>query len=161
VISGEIIIEASATIMVGVIFIISLREALKLPMSASSLDYVFYPMYFFAAAILFVLFGEDGYFAVLQCLLFRRYPCVLPLTSESFIGPTVAAGPFIFGLAGRICFLAGAFVLLFVVFRIQREARKRETEMVANLKRTIAELEEEVRKKEEPRAKGGRGLFDA
>jgi hypothetical protein len=147
VISGEIIIEASATIMVGVIFVISLREALGLPMSAGSLNYVFWPMYWFFAAILFVLLGEDGYFALLPCVLFGRYPCILPLTPESFAGPTVDIPLFVGGLLGRAFFLVGAFSLLFVVLRIQREAGQKEYEMVASLQRTVAELKEELRKK--------------
>ena len=50
VVSGDAIIQASATIIVGVIFLVTLRQALNLPVSSSYLKRMMAAFLFFALA---------------------------------------------------------------------------------------------------------------
>lgn len=49
-VSGDAIIQASATIIVGVIFLVTLRQALNLPVSSSYLKRMWVSFFFFALA---------------------------------------------------------------------------------------------------------------
>lgn len=112
-ISGEAIIEASATIAVGLIFLVSLREALRLPTHAGFLDYMTNAMAIFLISILFVLLGEDQFFSVILCIGVPP-PCPAP------------SAPWILGFLGRVSFLLGISYLIIVIHKIQGEAEKRE-----------------------------------
>lgn len=126
-ISGEAIIQASATILVGLVFLVTLRKSLGLRLDSAFLSYIYWPMVCLMLSIICVFFGEDVFFAGV-CAFGGTPPCPAP------------AGVWLFGFAGRILFLAGVLLLPLVVRKIQEEARKKEDEQSAAFKRELEEL---------------------
>jgi hypothetical protein len=99
VISGDAIIQASTTMIVGVIFLVTLREALKLPVRSLFIKDLAYPLGLFSLASILAWLGEEGASPELNVL--------------------------VHGLSFAV-FLAGLVWVLVMVYRMAGEAEEKE-----------------------------------
>lgn len=88
--SGDAIVQANATLIVGVIFLVNLRAALKLPVTRSFVALMLMPVYFWSASIIMYLWGDmterSGHVAVANYPLWGWYN----LATNFFIAGIIA-----------------------------------------------------------------------
>jgi hypothetical protein len=111
---GDTIITANATIMVGLIFLVSLRRALGIPVTAAALANIGWPMAWLFLSTLCVFLGEDEAFVNPLCKLQGASSC-----------PTMG-NMFFLVFSARVLFLVGIMFLPLALRGIQREAEMKE-----------------------------------
>ena len=111
-VSLDIILEASVTMLVGTVFVVSLRQALKIPTTKKYLTVLVWPM---------LLFAISGAFAVVD-----EWPPPQGYPAGSF------------GWWAKVFFILGMFVLAFMVASLPGELDARQKTVEAMQKRLDA-----------------------
>jgi hypothetical protein len=97
--SADAILQADATLIVGVIFLATLRQVVGLPITSSFFQRLYWPIVFFCLSALGVAL-EGGGFTI--------------------------AGHDPFYLVGRCCFTLGLFFVFLAMYRFSFEIRKKD-----------------------------------
>ncbi len=101
VVSADAILQADATLIVGVIFLATLRQAVGLPITSSFLQRLYWPIIFFCLSALGVAFEGGGF--------------------------TIDGHDPLY-LVGRNCFTLGLFLVFWAMYRFPADLRKKESE---------------------------------
>jgi hypothetical protein len=104
-VSADTIVQASATLIVGIIFLVILRQALGLQITRKFLFWIFLPTYFWVCASITVIFQDEIWMQQLNC---TRLGCISP------------------ALVGDILFILGLVALLIIIVSVSGEFRPKQ-----------------------------------